>query len=667
MDTGLLSLLWNVFTVIVGLAVVYFGHEFGHLLAARACRVKLTKYYFTFDKATDPRNFAARPVWQRMIVISAGAVMNLILAVVFAAVAYYMGVSYIPCILGGTAPGDPAWLRGVQPGDKIVQIGRNGDTGREGKPDEHLRFDKDMMIAVTLNGADGNIDLLIRHPGQNQAEWMSFLPSDRLKDFGRPATLGVRPASTTKLNPVEPCDPDCRDEEGYSLLRGGDEIVALDGLRLPRDETTGAIFEYHLEKHLASRMTEPVTLTVLRRSESERARETEPSATRPKELDVTLPPNSLRTVGLIMEMGPIVGVRRGTPAEEAGFQVGDILRSVNGQPVGDPFTLAQRLLPDVGEEVAFAVQRPSLDEPVTLLATLVPPATYVDNFGPGSPATLECLGIAFEVRNVVKEVEPDSSADAQGLCPGDKIDSVQFLLGGELSEDPIPLVGWGPNGEEIDLPNWAHVHTVMNLLEDSTLRLTYERNDAIYEVVLTPEDSDRWYHPSRRLNTTSLTLVQTADSWLEAGRLGVRETQLYMEQVLTVLQRLFTVRISYKTMGGPIAITSAASSEASHGMARFFLFLAFLSVNLAFLSLLPIPPLDGGHVLFLAIEWLRGKPVSRNVQVPFIVVSHVVFILLACMLLVPCMSQLLRLIGLIRMRKQADKGVKVINDFAEQE
>jgi regulator of sigma E protease len=297
----------------------------------------------------------------------------------------------------------------------------------------------------------------------------------------------------------------------------------------------------------------------------------------------------------------------------------------------------------------------------------VPPATYVDNFGPGSPVTLECLGIAFQVHNVVKDVEPGSSADAQGFRPGDKIDSVQFLLEGEPSEDPIPLVGWGPNGEEIDLSNWPDVHTVMNLLEDSTLRLTYERNGAIYQVVLTPEDSDRWYHPSRRLNTTSLTLVHTADSWLEAGWLGVRETQLYIEQVLTVLQRLVAVQISHKTMGGPIAITRAASGEASHGMARFFLFLALLSVNLAFLSLLPIPALDGGHILFLAIEGLRGKPVGRNVQVPFIVVSHVVFILLACMLLVPCMSQLLRLIGLIRMRKQVDEGVKVISDFAGQE
>jgi regulator of sigma E protease len=103
-------------------------------------------------------------------------------------------------------------------------------------------------------------------------------------------------------------------------------------------------------------------------------------------------------------------------------------------------------------------------------------------------------------------------------------------------------------------------------------------------------------------------------------------------------------------MGGPIMVARAAGAEASHGVARFFIFLAFASVLLAILSLLPIPSLDGGHILFLAIEGLRGKPVSRNVQVPFIVVSLVTFLFLVCTLVVPCTSQLLRLIGLIRMK-----------------
>ncbi len=122
-----------------------------------------------------------------MIIISAGVVMNLIFAVIFAAIAYSQGVSYMPCLVGGTAPGDPAWVGGMNAGDKILQIGRHG------RPDEQLRFDKDLMIDVTLNGAKHPLDLLVRRAGQEEPEWLSLTPTDRLADFDRPATLGVRP------------------------------------------------------------------------------------------------------------------------------------------------------------------------------------------------------------------------------------------------------------------------------------------------------------------------------------------------------------------------------------------------------------------------------------------------------------------------------------------
>jgi regulator of sigma E protease len=550
MVTGVLALMGKLLAVVLGFSVVYLGHEVGHLLAAKACRVRLRKFYLGFDKATDPGDFAAKPVWQRIIIISAGAVMNLLLAIVFASIAYCLGVSYLPCILGGTVPGDPAWIQGIQPGDKIVQIRRHGDRG-EAKPDEHLRFDKDLNVAVMLTGADRSIDLLIRRAGQNEAEWLSLSPTDRLENSGRPATLGVRPASTTKLDTVEPCDPDCRDEKGYALLRGGDEIVAVNGHRLPRDEETGAIFEYHLERELSSRANKPVTLTVSRQAEGESAGETESSTAGRQEFDVTLAPNALKTVGLIMGMGPIVGVRRGTPADEAGFREGDVLRTVNDQPVGDPFTLEQRLLPLIGQEVEFAVQRSSADELVTLRAELVTPKTYVGNFGPGSPVALECLGIAFDVRNTVEAVEADSPADAIGMRAGDRVCEVLFFVSGQKAGEPIPLVEWTPHGEQIDLPNWAHVHAAMNLLGSSTLQLTYQQHDEFYEGMLTPVDSDQWHHPSRRLNTTSLRVVHTADSWLDAWRLGVRETHCCISQTLATLQGLLTGRISRESMGGP--------------------------------------------------------------------------------------------------------------------
>ena len=184
-----------ILSVAAGLGLVIFVHELGHFLAAKACGVKVEKFYIGFDipmgtlpaallrfrwgeteygigilplggyvkmlgqddnpknqakenerikvrKADrtprdriagdgamnparawngprdarfvlDPRSYPAKPVWQRMIIISAGVIMNLIFAVIFAAIAYSQGVSYMPCLLGGTAPGDPAWVAGL--------------------------------------------------------------------------------------------------------------------------------------------------------------------------------------------------------------------------------------------------------------------------------------------------------------------------------------------------------------------------------------------------------------------------------------------------------------------------------------------------------------------------------------------------------------------------
>jgi len=708
--SGFLSTLWMIAAVAAGLGLVIFVHELGHFLAAKGCGVKVEKFYVGFDipmgplpasllkfrlgeteygvgilplggyvkmlgqddnprnqakenerikvrmdapdladgadgppaAATDagtaasasgefvwdPRSYPAKPVWQRMIIISAGVIMNLIFAVVFAAIAYRQGVSYMPCVVGGTAPGDPAWVHGLNAGDKILQIGRHG------RPDEQLRFDKDLMIDVTLNGAKHPLDLLVRRAGQRDPEWLSLTPTDRLADFDRPATLGVRPAGTTIVAAVRPETSEPAAGSGYDELQAGDEIVALDGEPLPRDADAGIIFEHELERRLATRMTQPVKLTI-RRADQTR--------------DVTLPPTPLRMTGLVMEVGPVLGVRLGSPAEQAGFREGDVLVSLAGEEIGDAVTLAQRLLPLVGQEVEFGVRRPGAPAPLLLRATPVAPNSFQDGFSPGLPVALECLGLAFQLTNVVKQVVADSPAAAAGFRAGDRIVSAAFIRDGRQDGDPIALIrteSWlsrqrrrlGSESEEsdrgeTDLPNWYYVHSVLNLAPSVNLELTYRRGpDAEQTVSLVPAFSDRFFHPVRQFTTRPLSPVRVAESWSEAWSLGYVETEISVKKVLAVLHRLFTGGISYRSLGGPIMIVRAAGAEASEGVARLLVFLTFLSANLAVLNFLPIPALDGGHMLFLAAEGIRGKPLNERLQVTLTLIG--VGCLLSLMVLV---------------------------------
>ena len=91
----------------------------------------------------DPRSYPAKPVFARMIIISAGVIMNLIFGVLMAALAFKLGVPYDPAVIGEVIPGDPAWKSGIQAGDKIVQVASVND--------DQLSFN-DMRQKVALSG-----------------------------------------------------------------------------------------------------------------------------------------------------------------------------------------------------------------------------------------------------------------------------------------------------------------------------------------------------------------------------------------------------------------------------------------------------------------------------------------------------------------------------------
>jgi regulator of sigma E protease len=574
----------------------------------------------------DPRSFPAKPVWQRMIIISAGVVMNLVFAMVFAAVAYRAGVVYTPCVLGGTSPGDPAWVQGLQPGDKILQI------GRDGQPDEKLRFTHDLTTKVILSGADQALELLVRRQGHTEPEWIEIRPSNRLKWLREVATLGVTSAATTRLHREHPVVEELAEESPYDQLPGGGEIVAVDGTVLPRDPQLGVILSHPLEAVFARRLAEPVTLRIARPPQR-----TGSADAAPQELEVTLPPRRLRVLGLAMRAGPIVGVRQGTPADAAGFRAGDVLLTWNGQDLGDPVTLAQRLLPLAGQEVAFGVRRAALDTPLVLRAKLQTPTTCEHQVMPGSLVALDSLGVAFPVENVAVSVEDGSPAAAAGLRKGDEIVQVRLLPPDQKADGKTRAKKRKGDDEAIKLDaertNWYYVHAAVQLAKPGTrLEITYRREGQNHLATLEPVTSDRWYYPWRGILLTGLSQVRTASSWDEACRLGLREAKEKVVEVAVVLHRLVTGRISVKNLGGPIMIAVAAGSEASKGIPALLIFLCLLSANLAVLNILPIPVLDGGHLMFLAAEGIRGKPVDERLQFALTLIGF--FCLIGLMILV---------------------------------
>jgi regulator of sigma E protease len=100
----------------------------------------------------------------------------------------------------------------------------------------------------------------------------------------------------------------------------------------------------------------------------------------------------------------------------------------------------------------------------------------------------------------------------------------------------------------------------------------------------------------------------------ESSRRGFVSAHVIVWETVKFVKNVIVGQVSSKLIGGPIFIARQSGKEASKGLASLVFFMALLSVNLTVLNVLPIPILDGGHLLFLLIEWIRGEPPSPKVR-----------------------------------------------------
>ena len=109
--------------------------------------------------------------------------------------------------------------------------------------------------------------------------------------------------------------------------------------------------------------------------------------------------------------------------------------------------------------------------------------------------------------------------------------------------------------------------------------------------------------------------VYKAPDPITALRVGAECTMRFLQDSWLFMQRIVSGEVSAENAGGIITIGKVSSDWAQEGLSKLFFFLCILSMNLAFLNVLPIPLLDGGHMVFLLIEKIKGSPVSARIQV----------------------------------------------------
>jgi regulator of sigma E protease len=278
-----------------------------------------------------------------------------------------------------------------------------------------------------------------------------------------------------------------------------------------------------------------------------------------------------------------------------GFKRGDTDYCVSAIPLGG---YVKMLGEDPGEEVEEEQRSTSFShQPVSKRIAIV-------LAGPFSNFLLAIIVFAFiyafsgipQLTPEIGSVSAGSPAEQAGLQAGDKVVSI--------------------NGITID--HWEELSGLIEKLGEQPLSLQIERGGKLMMVTVTPrvtEVKNLFGEPVRRpvigITASGKISIKEANP-AYAVYYSFVQTWHLSELFIVTVGKLLEGVVSVKTLGGPILIAQLAGQQASEGLLNLIHFLALISVNLAVLNLLPIPVLDGGHILFFLIEGLLGRPLGQR-------------------------------------------------------
>ncbi len=670
-----LIMLLKIAKVALGLGFVIFIHELGHFIMAKWNGVKVEKFSIGFgptifgwkrgeteyvlawiplggfvkmlgegpeeeeNRTTDPRAYPNKSVGARMAIISAGVIMNVILGLLCSAFFFSQPRQEVPAVIGSVAAGSPAYLAGLEPGDEIMAIDGHRDPG-------FMR----LLQRVMLSSEGAILHLEVKHPGKSQLSVVDVQPR-REGDSDRP-TMGVsqgrgllvglyQPLAGMASPPRYPL-PRLSDEERRDLA---DFLVAAG----PRGESPTPLADFEEYQRILTAHPESEIVHIFERKPYDKT-----SATpAPSRFELVLPPCHFVDLGIRLSMEPVLAVRRDSVAEKAGLRAGDHIKKVNGRDDFDPMRLPEMCYKAAGQSMTLEIERPIPGaEPRTLTITLKPAASpprsiYVMK---NEPVDIPALGFCYRVRPRISGIAPGSPAAEAGLKPGELITSatVVYAPGANVytlrEKETEPEKKTTPPATfdlENDSASWFAVLSALQ--EEPGARLQLVVNRASKPVELSPVVDPTWPNYDRGLAFGPIVRDVPGLAFFPALRAGFDETLDSIAVTYATVRSLVARRVGPKNVGGPIAIAQMAFQAAGSGIADLVMFLGMLSINLAVINFLPVPPLDGGQMVFLIAEKIKGKPLPDSA---INVGMWIGLILVLCLMVFVTYQDILRLLKL---------------------
>lgn len=550
----------------------------------------------------DPRAYNRKPIWKRMAVISAGVVMNLLFGIIALVLAFgpSAGVSFPAPVVGGVNSGQPAATTyalghegeaaylGLLPGDVI--------TGLNGEPVEDMVA---VRIATALGGRSNAVRLNIDRPGVEERLSYEFLPKVS-RTSNQMLAVGLRPAATDVVAFVA--------EDSVWAAAGvapGERLLSVAGEPVSPGEPLQHAFVRGGAGPVEVRFenAEGVVRTLSVRPRPALARD----------------PSGIESLLGLEPLSRINDVQADSAASTIGLRPGDVIARAGAAewPSGGELLAAIGRVQSLGTPLEVVVLRGG--ERVEL-----PPA----ELGDGQVA----LGIGYTTATDSNRVATPGRDAALSLPGGSKVEAINGQPVSDFA-DLQRLVQQAARGGAGSVIEVRFLAPIGGGSEDiATVTLTAAQADALVHAHWAPPEG---------IGFRPMQVLIAGSTHVEAAGIGLRKTGEFIQQTYVTLLRLFQGDVKVTHLRGPVGIVDEGSKLARGGWPYYFYFLGIISINLAVINFLPFPIVDGGHMVFLAIEKLRGKPAGPQIQTA---VTLVGLCLVAVFFVVVTYNDLFRLI-----------------------
>jgi regulator of sigma E protease len=523
----------------------------------------------------DPRAYNKKSIGKRMVIVSAGVIMNVILAAGLFMFLFLYGFNVPPAVVPTLQPGSPAQRAGMQVGDRILYF------------DNKYQHDfTKISLSAALAEEGASIPVYVRHPDGTE-EHLSIIASRDDNELGF-LSLGIAqpgdvPRELRGLDPRKVTTEFDEMPDEYKIIRPDDVIVAIDG-------TPVELAEYwKLDRALQKSFGRPIAITVKDSTGKVEDRQVRPTFMVPFG-------GAPLSFGGLVPRATVLETMPHSPAKDK-LKRGDVIAKITLQSPAEEFPNPSRerlmkLLDSAGQNSRLVDVTVIRDGQEVVVAGLSPSLKVGKNrMGLGIS-----LGVD-ELNPVIADVLADTAGARAAFAPGSKV----------MSIDGQPVA------------SWFDIHRILSSVPTGQPLVVQVANGSTEKTIALVLGADDQRQVASNRYRHSLALREHVEprktnNPLVAAAWGATETRDLLVQFYLTIKRMAQRSVPVSGVMGPVGIVQAGSRFAYKGFDWLIWFLAMISANLAVVNFLPIPIVDGGLFMFLVLEKIMGRPLSAKAQ-----------------------------------------------------